>query len=58
VRKSKFAQARPKVGERVVLTFKGKREGASGAYNDYDFIMPERKPFEPDWGAMDLGGEP
>ncbi len=59
---SKFARLKPKIGERVIVTYKGKREGATAVYRDYDVEMPERAPFEPDWSGMsdelidDMGG--
>lgn len=55
VLKSQFARLRPKVGERVEVTYLGLKDGANGAYHNYKVTAPERPPFEPNWN--DLGGE-
>lgn len=52
VAQSKFAKERPKVGERIVFTFLGFREGANATYRDFRLELPDREDFEPDWGAL------
>lgn len=52
VRRSQFARLKPHIGERVRYTSKGKREGASGFYNDGVLEVLDREPFVPDWGAI------
>lgn len=42
--RSKFESAQPQVGERIGITYRGKRESASGAeYHDYDLIVDRKE---------------
>jgi hypothetical protein len=49
---SQMAQVAPKLGERIEVHYKGKREGANGEYHDFKVAAPEREPFSPDWNAI------
>jgi hypothetical protein len=52
VMKSKWAQARPTVDERVIQTCLGQREGANATYWDFKLELPDRPAITPDWGSM------
>jgi hypothetical protein len=52
---SSFARLKPKVGERVSVTYLGTRQGAAASYKAYRVEAPDRPPFEPDWDS--LGGD-
>jgi hypothetical protein len=49
---SQMAKVAPDIGERIHVSYKGKREGANGEYHDFVVTAPERQPFKPDWGTL------
>jgi hypothetical protein len=58
VLRSKFAELKPKVGERVRVEYLGMREGGNGNnYHHYSVTCPDRPAFTPDWSELGDGDE-
>jgi hypothetical protein len=52
VLKNKIARLKPKIDERLEVSFLGQRDGANGSYNDFAVSCPDRPAYEPDWDKL------
>ena len=59
--RNELVRLKPKIGDVVVIVYRGKREPASGTgsgYHAYSVVLPDRPPAEVDWNTFDEDAEP